>query len=156
MVVVSSLADDFEFCPSKVFHTPVTPHATNLLLSEITYKSFSYENTVRHEESQNNPSTYKSSWRSIIGESSRWIITEDPGSRRHRPGPARATIDIPPPSRNRVSSSRRTPRWQLSSGKVSAGQPDRWPGAGSPVGEAGQVRAPARVEVTISRGRIWG
>ena len=36
MVVVLSLADDVEFCPSKVFHTPVTPHATNLLLSEIT------------------------------------------------------------------------------------------------------------------------
>ncbi len=36
MVVVLSLADDVEFCPSKVFHTPVRPHETNLLLSEIT------------------------------------------------------------------------------------------------------------------------
>ena len=36
MVVVSSLLDNVVFCPSKTFRTPVTPHKTNLLLSEIT------------------------------------------------------------------------------------------------------------------------
>ena len=38
MVVVSSLLDDVAFCPSKTFCTPVTPHETNLLLSEITVR----------------------------------------------------------------------------------------------------------------------
>ena len=36
MVVVLSLSANAQFCPSKMFRTPVTPHATNLLLSEIT------------------------------------------------------------------------------------------------------------------------
>ena len=37
------------------------------------------------------------------------------------------------------------------SGKVSAGQPDRWPGGGPPEGESGQVPVSARLKVTISR-----
>ena len=41
----------------------------------------------------------------------------------------------PPPSRGRVSSFRRTIRRQLSGGKVSAGQPDGWPGDGPPLGK---------------------
>ena len=36
MVVVLSRYAKVQFCPSKMFRTPVTPHATNLLLSEIT------------------------------------------------------------------------------------------------------------------------
>ena len=36
MVVVLSLSANVQFCLSKMFRTPVTPHATNLLLSEIT------------------------------------------------------------------------------------------------------------------------
>ena len=36
-------------------------------------------------------------------------------------------------------------------GKVSAGRPDRWPEGGPPTGEAGQVPAPTRLKVTISR-----
>ena len=38
MVVVLSRSANVEFCPSKMFRTPVTPHATNLLLSEITVR----------------------------------------------------------------------------------------------------------------------
>ena len=36
MVVVLSRYAKVQFCPSKMFRTPVTPHETNLLLSEIT------------------------------------------------------------------------------------------------------------------------
>ena len=36
MVVVLSRYAKVQFCPSKMFRTPVTPLATNLLLSEIT------------------------------------------------------------------------------------------------------------------------
>ena len=36
MVIVLSLSANVQFCLSKMFRTPVTPHATNLLLSEIT------------------------------------------------------------------------------------------------------------------------
>ena len=40
--------------------------------------------------------------------------------------------------------------------KVSAGRPDRWPEGGPPAGEAGQVPAPTRLKVTISRWRTQG
>ena len=43
------------------------------------YKSFSYENTARHKESQKQSANEQSSCQSTIGESSRRIITEDPG-----------------------------------------------------------------------------
>ena len=38
MVVVLSLSANVQFCLSKMFRTPVTPHETNLLLSEITVR----------------------------------------------------------------------------------------------------------------------
>ena len=41
MVVVLSRSANVEFCPSKMFRTPVTPHETNLLLSEITVWHYS-------------------------------------------------------------------------------------------------------------------
>ena len=42
MVVVLSRYAKVQFCPSKMFRTPVTPHETNLLLSEITVRRTTY------------------------------------------------------------------------------------------------------------------
>ena len=38
MVVILSRYAKVQFCPSKMFRTPVTPHKTNLLMSEITVR----------------------------------------------------------------------------------------------------------------------
>ena len=42
MVVVLSRSANVEFCPSKLFRTPVTPHETNLLLSETTVRQLCF------------------------------------------------------------------------------------------------------------------